>query len=154
MLQIDGPYMMLLQLERARRGDSPATNAMLYASVEAEVSISGSLLPHDAAGQHQNEGRFLEVSVLGASRLQVRNSPTCQPLWYFISHRAPARAQLLSVRPRTRPGDGASRRCSGRQSARSSAQALQSCRRTTAGRGPACRLAPGSAFVQAAMKAT
>ena len=65
MLQIDGPCMMLLQLERARRGDPPASSAMLYASLEAEVSISSSMLLHYAAVQHQNEGDVLGFRVSG-----------------------------------------------------------------------------------------
>ena len=67
MLQIDGPYMMLLQLERARRGDPPASSAMLYVSLEAEASISSSLLLHCAAGQHQNEGYVLGFRVFAVS---------------------------------------------------------------------------------------
>jgi hypothetical protein len=55
MLQMDGPYMMLLQLERARRGAPPASSSMLFVSLEAEVTVSSSLLPHYAAGQHQND---------------------------------------------------------------------------------------------------
>jgi hypothetical protein len=50
MLQIDAPYMRLLQLERARRGDPPASSAMLYVSPEAEVSISSSLLLYQQLG--------------------------------------------------------------------------------------------------------